>query len=73
MPSYNTTIGRVYATPHDQNCWAWVNAANGWRKVKPMTSSGVTNVHACLTEARDNNATISLTTDAANEIINVYV
>lgn len=73
MPSYSTTIGRVYATPHDKNCWAWLTSGGGWRKVSGMSSEGVTNVHSALVAARDNGATVSVTTDANNEIVNVYL
>ena len=74
MASYNTTIGRVYATPHSQNCWAWLNAISAWRRIQPLSTDGVTNVHLALTEARDTGASVSVTTDAADTvIINVYL
>jgi hypothetical protein len=74
MASYNTTIGRVYSTPHSQNCWAWLNAISAWRKIKPLSADGVTNVHLALTEARDTGASVSVTTDDTdNTIINVYL
>jgi hypothetical protein len=74
MANYNTTIGRTYSTPHSQNCWAWLNAIPGWRKIKPLSGDGVTDVHLALTEARDSGKTVSVATDDAdNTIINVYL
>jgi hypothetical protein len=74
MASYSTTIGRVYATPHGNNCWAWLNAIGQWRHIKGLSTDGVTNVHLTLTAARDSGATVSVTTDDTdNSIINVYL
>ena len=74
MASYSTTIGRIYSTPHSQNCWAWLNAIGQWRKIKPLSADGVSNVHIALTEARDTGATVSVATDDADgNIVNVYL
>jgi immune inhibitor A len=74
MANYNTTIGRIYATPHSQNCWAWLNAIGAWRKIKPLSADGVTDVHMALTAARDSGKAVDVATDDTdNTIINVYL
>lgn len=74
MADYNTTIGRIYSTPHSQNCWAWLNQISAWRKVKPLSTDGMTNVHLALTAARDSGKSVSVSTDDAdNTIVNAYL
>lgn len=73
MAAVSSTLGRVYATPHSQNCWAWVNSLNGWRKVKPLSTDGDTNTNVALSAARATGATVSLEIDSANEIVNIYL
>lgn len=74
MASYNTTIGRVYATPHAQNAWAWLNVIGAWRQINTLSPDGVTNVHVALTAARDSGKSVTVTTDAADvKIIDVYL
>jgi len=69
----NTVIGRLYSTPHAMNAWAWLNSGGGWRKVKPIAADGVTNTFIALAAARQMGIAASVTVDAANEIVNVYV
>jgi immune inhibitor A len=73
MAAVTTTIGRVYATPHSQNCWAYLNAIGAWRKIKPTSTDGHTNTNVALAAARATNATVSVDVDSANEIVNVYL
>lgn len=74
MATYNTTIGRIYATPHQSNAWAWLNAAGGWRKIAETSVDGHTNTHVVLTAARDKGATVRVDTDAADaKIVAVYL
>ena len=74
MASYNTTIGRVYSTPHSQNAWAWLTAAGGWRRIDTLSADGHTNTHLVLTAARDNGASVSVVTDAGDaRIVAVYL
>lgn len=74
MATYNTTIGRVYSTPHASNAWAWLNTAGGWRKIGENSTDGHTNTHLALTAARANGATVRVDTDAADsKIIAVYL
>jgi hypothetical protein len=68
----NTTIGRLYATPHSANVWAWLTAGGAWRKVKPISADGATNTFIALAAARQAGFTASITLDGANEIVAVY-
>ena len=67
-----TTINMVYATPGSKNCWASL-PSGGWRKVKPSSDSGVTNVHLLLALARANGKQAHVTLDSGNQITNVYL
>lgn len=74
MATFNTQIGRIYSTPHSKNAWAWLNAANGWRKIDGTSADGHTNVHLVLTAAHDSGAAVRVDTNAAdNAIIAVYL
>lgn len=74
MASYNTTIGRVYSTPHSRNAWAWLNAAGGWRRIGTVSPDGHTNTHLVLTAARERGAAVRVDTDAADStIVAVYL
>lgn len=74
MAIHNTTIGRIYSTPHSSNAWAWLNAAGGWRKIAETSTDGHTNTHLVLTAARDSGATLRVDTDAADsKIVAVYL
>ena len=64
-------INRIYATTAAKNCWALLPA--GWRKVKPSTDSGVTNVHLLLSLARANGKQAHVTLDGSNEVTTVYL
>lgn len=68
MAVRNTTIGRIYSTPHSKNAWAWLNGT-GWRKIDGTSTDGHTNTHLALTAARDNGATVRVDTDAADQVI----
>jgi hypothetical protein len=69
----NTTIGRLYSTPHSNNAWAWLTSGGGWRKIKPIATDGVTNTFVALAAARQSGITASVSVDGANEIVAVYV
>jgi hypothetical protein len=69
----NTAINRVYATPHSKNGWAHLAAENAWRKVKPISTDGVTNTVLLLALARANSKNVSVTKDGANQITAVYL
>jgi immune inhibitor A len=65
-------INQTYATPHSMNAHA--NLPNqGWRKVKPTSTDGVTNVFLLLALAKATNRQAHVTTDSANTITAVYL
>jgi hypothetical protein len=64
-------IEQTYSTPHSMNAWARL-PNQGFRKVKPLTTDGVTNTFLLLALARATNKQAHVTTDGANEITAVY-
>ena len=62
---YNLTVTRAYATHHSQNVWALL-AGFGWRKIKPDTDDGSTNVFAACCEAVANNRRMHALMDGQN-------
>ena len=67
-----TNITQTYATTAARNCWANL-PGKGWRKVKPTSDSGVTNVHLMLSLAKANGKQAHVTVDAGNQITTVYL
>ncbi len=74
MASYNNvSILRTYCSHHSQNCWAFLQGV-GWRKIGTLSVDGTTNVHVALVAARANGINASVTTNAADDRIEiVYV
>ena len=73
MANYNAAISRVFVSHHSQNCWAYI-ANVGWRKIGTLSVDGHANVHAALVTARAHGITASITTNAADDAIEiVYV
>lgn len=68
---HSVTLDRVFATPHSQNAWAYLNGV-GWRKIQPLSSDGVTNVFVMCCEARASNKAITLQA-TASEILTAYL
>jgi hypothetical protein len=65
-------ITQTYSTPHSMNVWG--NLPNqGWRKVKPIATDGVTNTFLLLALAKATGRQAHVTTDGANEITAVYL
>ncbi|HEX2027453.1 MAG TPA: hypothetical protein VHF25_05585 [Nitriliruptorales bacterium] len=67
-----TTINQTYATPQHKNAWAHLASVNAWRRVNPDQPDGVTNVLVLLALAKATNKQAFVSTDAANNIVNVY-
>lgn len=65
----NVPVQRVFVSHHSQNCWAFF--AGKWRKVGVLSVDGTSNVHIALTAARANNMTVTATTDAADNNIEI--
>jgi hypothetical protein len=68
---HTVTLDRIYATPHSRNAWAYLHGV-GWRKVQPLTTSGVTNVFALLVYARAYNKSITVQANAT-DILAAYL
>lgn len=68
-----TTVNQTYSTPHSKNAWAHLASAAAWRKVKPLTTDGVTNTFLLLALAKAHGASVTVTEDASNEIVAVYL
>ncbi len=68
-----TTINQTYATPASRNAWAHPASAGAWRKIKPTSDSGVTNVLLLLGLAKANAKQAHVTVDGSNEITAVYL
>jgi hypothetical protein len=67
-----TNINTTYSTPHSMNAWA--NLPNqGWRKVKPISTDGVTNTSLLLVLAKATGKQANVNLDGANEITSVYL
>ncbi len=62
----------VYATPHSQNVWAYIETI-GWRKVQMLSTDGSTNMFILLTAARASGIAVSGTLTAAGEISVLYL
>lgn len=74
MANYpNVAIQRIYVSHHSQNCWAFLQGV-GWRKVGTLSVDGTTDVHAALVTARAQGINANVTTNAADDRIElVYV
>ncbi len=70
MASYNVAVNRIFVSHHSQNCWAHLVGV-GWRKVGTNATDGTTNVHVALTAARAHGIAPSITTNAADNAIEV--
>ena len=69
MPWMN--LNMTYSTPNSMNAWASL-PGQGWRKVKPISTDGVTNTFMLLALARATNKQANVNLDGANEITSVY-
>lgn len=65
-------ITTTYSTPHSMNAWADL-PGQGWRKVKPLSTDGVTNSFLLLALAKATGKQAFVGVDAANEITSVYL
>ena len=68
----NKQVTRTYTSPNSKNCWAYIESV-GWRKVKPDSKDGSTNMFVLLNAARANGRTVSGAVDAANQITTLYM
>lgn len=68
---HSVTLDRVYATPHSQNAWAYLNGV-GWRKIQALSPDGVTNVFVMCCQARVSGKVIDLQA-TATDILTAYL
>ena len=73
MATHNVAIQRIFVSHHSQNCWAFLQGV-GWRKVGALSVDGTANVHTALVTARAHAIVANVTTNAADDRIEiVYV
>lgn len=66
-------INRTYATPHTMNAWGHLPSPSaGWRRVKRISTDGVTNTFLLLALAKATGKQAHVTVDGANEITAIY-
>lgn len=69
----NKKIIRTFTSPTSKNCWGYIDTI-GWRKVKPSTTDGVTNMFLTLSAAKANDRVVSGTIeDATNQVTVLYL
>lgn len=66
----NKKVLQVYATPHSQNVWAYIESA-GWRKMDALSVDGVTSMFEAMVYARSSGKTITAQADA-NKVSLMY-
>lgn len=67
-------VNLTFARPGSRDAWAHLpSPSSGWRKVKPTSTDGVTNVFLLLTLAKANNRQAHVSLDSSNEITAVYL
>lgn len=59
---------RTYASPHSKNAWAYIDSV-GWRKIKTLSTDGVSNTFFLLNKARATNKTVTASVD--NSVIHI--
>jgi hypothetical protein len=65
-------INQTYASPNSMNAHAHL-PNQGWRKVKPVSTDGVTNTFLLLALAKATSKQAYVTTDSSNQITAVYL
>jgi hypothetical protein len=56
----NRSVSNTYSSEHSQNAWAIVGGLSGWKKIKPATADGVTNLFIMLCSARANGRNVDV-------------
>lgn len=55
----NQTVNMTYCSAHSQNAWASIGTL-GWKKIKPGTADGVTNIYMMMCAARANDRKVNV-------------
>ena len=58
----NKKVIQVYSTADSMNAWAYIQTL-GWRKIKPTSTDGVTNILLALIQARISNQNVTIQVD----------
>ena len=61
----------IFATYHSKNAWCFIQDV-GWRKIRPTTADGVTNMLAAATEARANGMPVTVQA-TGSELLQLYL
>lgn len=69
---HNKKVTTTYSTHHSQNSWAYIDTV-GWRKIKPASADGVTNVFMMMNAAKANDRLVSVFLDDDNQITIAYL
>lgn len=73
MAQYNNVaVAQTFASNASQNAWANL-AGTGWLKILPGAPDGVTNLFIMFNAAKANGRTVTVITDASNQIIIAYL
>ena len=69
----NVKVMATYATPNSTNSWGLLQS-NPWRRVKPKSADGVSNVFAILNAAKYSGRTVNGSYDDADgSLVQVYL
>jgi immune inhibitor A len=67
----NKKVLQVYATPHSQNAWAFIESA-GWRKIDTLSVDGVTSMFEAMVAAKSSGQTITAQADGSKVSLLYY-
>jgi hypothetical protein len=67
-------VNQTFARPGSRDAWAHLPVpSSGWRRVKPTSTDGVSNVFLLLALAKAHSRQAHVTVDSSNEITGVYL
>lgn len=60
MWTNNKAVIRTHAKSGSRMAWAIIEGISGWRRIRPTSPDGVTNIHLLLSAARANNRRVDV-------------
>lgn len=60
MWNNNRNVQRAYSSSHSKNSWAIISGISGWKKIRTLSSDGVTNNFIMLNSALANNRKVDV-------------
>jgi hypothetical protein len=60
MWTYNKTVIRTHAKSGSRMAWAIIDGISGYKRIRPTSPDGVTNLHLLLSTARANNRRVDV-------------